>query len=383
MRSLTTRFFAALVLVSIAALVLGTWWVRRAVELEVGSQLIVEQTIENIDGQEVIRETRREIGPNGQVIDEQLRGPIDVGELNRRLLMALTVVVFGAAIVTALVARRVLTPIKDLRSAVDQMAAGRSEVRVAVRGNDELASLGRAFNAMADTVATQKQLRRELTNDIAHELRTPLTDLRCHLEALQDQVVPVTSETLDTLHAEVAHLQRLVDDLGELARAETRQLPLTPELVVVAEVVESLVKHAGPRAAGLGVRVQCGEIDPAATAWIDPGRFRQVVANLIDNALVHTPSGGGVVVTATTTGGHTRLAVRDTGPGIPPEHLPHIFDRFYRVDPSRSRSTGGVGLGLAIAKQFVDASGGSIQVDSEPGQGATFLVVLPSAPAAS
>jgi signal transduction histidine kinase len=107
------------------------------------------------------------------------------------------------------------------------------------------------------------------------------------------------------------------------------------------------------------------------------------VANLIDNALVHTPSGGDVVVTATTTDGHTRLAVRDTGPGIPPEHLPHIFDRFYRVDPSRSRSTGGVGLGLAIAKQFVEASGGTIRVDSEPGEGATFLVVLPAVPVTS
>lgn len=379
MRSLTTKFFIGLVLVSLAALALGTWWVQRTVAQQFGRQMVVEQTREVINGQVVERETRRELPGTGPVVSEEVRG-VDIALLNRRLLIAFSVVVIGAALVTALVARRVLGPVHALRLAVDQMAAGTATARVTVTGNDELTALGRAFNSMADALAQQEQLKRDLTNDIAHELRTPLTDLRCHIEALQDQVVDVTPETLATLHAEVSHLQRLVEDLGELARAEARQLRLNPEAVMVVGVVEQLVKQAAPRAASLGVVVAAGRMDPAATAWVDRGRLQQVLGNLLDNGLVHTPAGGTIDVDVQTVPDGVAVSVRDSGPGIPAEHLPHIFDRFYRVDASRSRTTGGVGLGLAIARQFVEASGGRISVDSPAGGGTVFTVTLPGQP---
>jgi two-component system sensor histidine kinase BaeS len=377
MRSLTTRFFVGLVLVSLAALALGTWWVQRTVAQQFGRQMVVEQTREVINGQVVERETRRELPGGGPVVSEEVRG-VDVALLNRRLLIAFSVVVIGAALVTALVARRVLGPVHALRLAVDQMAAGTSTARVTVTGNDELTALGRAFNSMADALAQQEQLKRDLTNDIAHELRTPLTDLRCHIEALQDQVVDVTPETLATLHAEVSHLQRLVEDLGELARAEARQLQLHPEAVVVADVVDHLVKHAAPRAGALGVSITTGTVDGHVRAWVDRGRLQQVIGNLLDNALVHTPAGGTIGIDVQAVADGVAVSVRDSGSGIPADHLPHIFDRFYRVDASRSRTTGGVGLGLAIARQFVEASGGHISVSSPATGGTVFTVVLPS-----
>lgn len=377
MRSLTTRFFAGLVLVSLAALALGTWWVQRTVAQQFGRRFIVEQTREVVNGEVVERQVRRELPGSGPVVTDEIRG-IDVDMLNRRLLIALSVVVLGAALVTALVARRVLGPIHALQRAVDQMASGSSTARVTVTGNDELAALGRAFNTMADALAQQEQLKRDLTNDIAHELRTPLTDLRCHIEALQDQVVQVTPDTLATLHAEVSHLQRLVEDLGELARAEARQLPLTPEGVVVADVVDHLVKQAAPRAAALGVHIGTGNVDRRACAWVDRGRLQQVLGNLIDNALVHTPQAGTIGIGVESRPDVVLVRVQDSGPGIPAEHLPHVFDRFYRVDASRSRTTGGVGLGLAIARQFVEASGGRITAESPQTGGTVFTVSVPA-----
>ena len=379
---LTTRLFVALTAVSLAALALGTWWVRRAVEAQFGPQFVVEQIVERVDGQEVVRETRREV-PSGAVVDERV-SPLahdQVAELNRRLLLALSVVVLGAGLVTALVARRVLGPVHALREAAEAMAAGRLDTRVPVIGSDELAALGHAFNSMAGALAEQERLKRDLTNDIAHELRTPLTDLRCHIEALQDEVVSVTPDTLGTLHAEVAHLQRLVEDLGDLARAESRQLQLAPEHVDAGALVRQLVRQAAPRAASLGVSLDAVLPESPVTVWADPARLQQVLSNLLDNALVHTPPGGRVAITVRADAAMATIDVADNGPGIPAEHLPHVFDRFYRADASRSRMTGGVGLGLAIARQMVEASGGTITVTSTPGTGTVFRVQWPLGPA--
>jgi two-component system sensor histidine kinase BaeS len=306
-----------------------------------------------------------------------------VAALNRRLLLALSVIVLGAGLVTVLVARRVLGPVHALRHAAEAMAAGKLDTRVAITGRDELAALGQAFNSMAGALSQQDRLKRDLTNDIAHELRTPLTDLRCHIEALQDAVVAVTPDTLSTLHAEVAHLQRLVEDLGDLARAEARQLQLTPEQVDAAALVQQLIRHATPRAASLGVTVEAIVPEHHVAVWADPGRLRQVLSNLLDNALVHTPPGGRVSISVHGGPPVVTIDVADTGPGIPAEHLPHVFDRFYRADPSRSRTTGGVGLGLAIARQMVEASGGTITAGSTPGAGTVFTIRWPSAFTAS
>jgi len=204
--------------------------------------------------------------------------------------------------------------------------------------------------------------------------------------------VPGTREALATLHAEVAHLQRLVEDLGDLARAESRQLQLHPEAVVVAATLHHLARHAAPRASSLGVTLTVDPPTDDVTVWADPARLQQVLSNLIDNALVHTPAGGRVTLSVGSTPGlKTRpptsaplsptvvvIEVADTGPGIAAEHLPHVFDRFYRADPSRSRATGGVGLGLAIARQMTEAAGGTISVRSVVGAGTTFAVAWPT-----
>lgn len=379
MRRLTTRLFVWVLIVALGALALGTWWVRRTVQQEFGSQVEVERTVERVNGEDVVREVRRERGADGAIVAETVQG-VDVDALTRRLLFALAVVVIGAALVTTIVARRVLGPLRALTDAAGALAAGQSSVRVPVSGQDEIAGVARAFNSMADALARQEQLKRDLTNDIAHELRTPLTDLRCHLEALQDDVVPLSGEAVSTLHAEVVHLQRLVEDLGELARAEARQLPLTPEVMAVGPAVEQLLRQSAARADALGVALS-GEVVPEGlTMWVDPARWRQIVGNLLDNALVHTPSGGRVDIRAHEAQGQVVVAVSDTGPGIAPDHVAHVFDRFYRVDPSRTRATGGVGLGLAIARQLTEASGGRIDVTSTTGQGTTFTVTLPGAP---
>lgn len=378
MRSLTTRVFVGLVAVAVLALALGAWLVRWTVERQFNTEIVVEQWVRVVDGKEIVEETRR--GVAGEPVTTPVGGAalVDVSGLTRRLVIAFAVVVIGAAIVTAVLARRVLGPIQALHAAAQRVSRG-DPGRVEIRGHDELASLGRAFNEMAEALAHQEQRKRDLTNDIAHELRTPLTDLRCHLEALQDGVVDITPETLATLHAEVTHLQSLVEDLGDLARAEARQLTLAPEVVDVGALLMQVHRQAVPRATALQIALDDVTAPAGIMAWVDPGRLRQVVTNLLDNALVHTPAGGRIHLGASAADGLVTITVSDTGAGIPPEHLPHVFDRFYRVDPSRSRTTGGVGLGLAIARQLVEASSGRIAVASEPARGTTFTVTLPEA----
>ncbi|MGE3345084.1 MAG: sensor histidine kinase [Vicinamibacterales bacterium] len=378
MRSLTSRVFVGLVAVAVLALALGAWLVRWTVDRQFNTEVVVEQWVRVVDGREIVEETRR--GVTGEPVTTPTGGAavVDVTGLTRRLVIAFAVVVVGAAIVAAVLARRVLGPIQALHAAAQRVSRG-DPGRVEIRGHDELASLGRAFNEMAEALARQEQRKRDLTNDIAHELRTPLTDLRCHLEALQDGVVDITPETLATLHAEVTHLQSLVEDLGDLARAEARQLTLAPEAVDVRALLVRVHRQAAPRATALQIALDDISAPAGVMAWVDPGRLRQVVTNLLDNALVHTPAGGRIHLGASAADRQVTITVRDTGAGIPPDHLPHVFDRFYRVDPSRSRTTGGVGLGLAIARQLVEASGGRITAASEPSRGTTFTVTLPDA----
>ena len=256
------------------------------------------------------------------------------------------------------------------------MSSGDRAVRVDVRGADELAALARAFNVMAEGLDREERRKRELTNDIAHELRTPVTNLRCHLEALQDGVAPFTAGTARALHADVVHLQRLVDDLGELAQVEARELRLEPERTDLSTVVEHLARELEPRLASAGLTLE-RRTEGRVQAWVDPERLRQVLRNLVENAVAHTPAGGRIEIELTADESSASIGVSDTGEGIAAQHLPRVFDRFYRADPARSRRTGGAGLGLAIARQIVVQSGGDIAVVSEPGRSTTFTVRVP------
>lgn len=273
------------------------------------------------------------------------------------------------------VARRILGPVTALTDAARRMQSGQLGVRVEARGGDELAELGRAFNGMAARLAETERLRKQMVGDIAHELRSPVTNLRCTLESIQDGLVAPDRASIDALHEETRLLERLINDLHELALAEAGQLDLRAEPVELRHVLRRAVSGA-TRNGDHAVHLHVPESLPAVVG--DSDRLEQVFRNLLSNAMTHTPAGGRIDVRAGEEGSVVRVDVADTGRGIDAAHLPHVFDRFYRADGSRSRVTGGAGLGLAIVRQLVTAHGGRVLAQSDgAGRGATFSVLLP------
>lgn len=296
----------------------------------------------------------------------------------RRATAVTTSAVFLAAVVvTALVGRRLVRPILDLTDAARRMEAGEHTARVPVRGDDEVAGLARAFNAMAASIENHDRQRKALMNDIAHELRTPLANVRSHLEAVEYGVLPLDDSLVRSLQEESALLERLVADLQDLAHADAGMLSIHPEERDLADLAAQAVSAHRAQAEASGVRIRLDASEPVVV-HADPGRVRQALGNLVANALTHTPSGGRVDVVVREDGDEAVVMVSDTGEGIAPEHLPHVFDRFYRADPSRSRATGGSGLGLAITRHLVEAHGGTVEAASTPGEGATFTLRLPA-----
>ncbi|HEY9328302.1 MAG TPA: ATP-binding protein [Streptomyces sp.] len=296
------------------------------------------------------------------------------------LAAAPTVAVAGgvalAAIIAALIlSRAVLRPVRALTAAARGLGGGDLEHRVPVSGRDEIAELGRAFNRMADFLQGAEERQRRMTGDIAHELRTPLANLRGYLEALQDGFVEPTPELLDSLHEEAMLQQRIVDDLQDLALAEAGVLTYYRAVADLRDVLDaSRTAHlAAAERAGVTLEVTASQ---PVRAEVDADRLRQVVGNLVGNALRATAPGGTVALELRQEERTAVIRVRDTGKGIPAEHLPHLFDRFWRADPARGRATGGSGLGLAIARQIVTDHGGTITVESTVGSGTTFVVSL-------
>lgn len=281
------------------------------------------------------------------------------------------VVLLVAAAVTVLAGRRLVRPILTLTTAARRMAAGDRGTRVPVRGNDEVTRLAHAFNAMAEAVGAGERQRRDLIGDVAHELRAPLANVRSGLEAAEDGVLPLDAALLRSLHEEAAVLERLVADLQDLALADAGELRVHPEDRDAADLARQAVTAHQARAEAAGITLRVDAPRPV-TVFADPARLRQALGNLVSNAVRHTPPGGLVEVTVRGDGGEVVLTVTDTGPGIAAEHLPHVFDRFYRAGPSR-----GSGLGLAITKHLVEAHGGTVEVTS--GAGSTFTVRLQSA----
>jgi signal transduction histidine kinase len=308
--------------------------------------------------------------------DPRGEGAPVVRAVDQRLLIAALLSAAVAVVLALAVSRRILAPVEAVTEAARRMAAGDREHRVAVTGRDEVGELAAAFNAMADAVGRSEAARRGLVADVAHELRTPLTNLRCHLEAVQDGLQSPDAATLASLHEETVLLARLVDDLQELSLAEAGQLALHPVELDVAAVVEAAVEAMRPAAEAKGVALRADV--PPCRAHADETRTAQVLRNLLSNAITHTAAGGSVTVSAAASTDVVAVEVADTGDGIPAEHLPHVFDRFHRVDPSRARATGGAGLGLAIVRQLVEAQGGTVSVRSEPGRGAAFRFTLPA-----
>jgi len=302
-----------------------------------------------------------------------------LNSLNRALLLVALTAGLIVVVLTLVLSRHILGPVEVLTAAARRMAKGDLTQRVEVQTRDELGVLAQAFNAMADGLARLEILRRNMVTDVAHELRTPLSNIRGYLEAFHDGVMEPKPEVLDSLYEEAMHLNRLVEDLQELSLAEAGQLRLDRQPLALTEVVRRAAEAARGRAMAKGITLQAELPPDLPLVEVDVHRMEQVLGNILSNALTHTPPGGEVSITAQAKGDVVELNVSDTGEGIPTEHLPYIFERFYRVDPSRSRSTGGTGLGLAIVKQLVEAHGGEIGVESTPGKGTRFTITLPVA----
>ena len=301
-------------------------------------------------------------------------------EVNRSLFWAGIGAAALGILLVWLLSRRTLAPLQSLGAVARRLGRGDLSQRADTTGPAEVRELAHSFNVMAEGLEEAERHRRNLTADIAHELRTPLSNIQGYLEAIRDGLVQPTPDTIDTIHAQAIHLSRLVEDLRLLAQVESGDLRLQLSRARIQELLPSSVEAVRPRAEAKGVALSL-EADPSLPSLeLDVTRIAQVVDNLLENAITHTPEGGRVTVTARAAGSFVEMEVADTGPGIAPEDLPRLFDRFYRADPSRSRSTGGSGLGLTIARRLVEAHGGAIEADSVPGEGSRFTIRLPVGP---
>jgi signal transduction histidine kinase len=293
------------------------------------------------------------------------------------LLVATGVAVLAAVVASVLVTRRIVDPLQRLAAASRRIADGHYAERVPSRSNDELGDLAQSFNQMADALEATERRRRELIGDVAHELRTPIATLEGYLEGLLDGVVEPGPPTWALLHDEAGRLRRLVDDLQELSRAEARQIPLTPRPTDPADIARAALDRLSPSFADKGLDLQVDMTPSLPHVRSDLDRAVQVLSNLLTNALRYTPAPGTVVVTVRPASGSVQFSVCDSGVGIAADDLTHVFERFYRVDKSRSRALGGSGIGLTIAKALVEGMGGRIWADSSgPGQGSTFTFTL-------
>ena len=288
--------------------------------------------------------------------------------------------VVGAAVAILLglfLTRQFTKPIRALKRGAARIAGGDLAYRVEVKSKDEFGELATSFNSMAATLDSSEQSRRRLFADIAHELRTPLSVIGGTVDAMLDGVYEPNPDNLTSIKEETEVLTRLVAELRDLTLAESGHLKLEVEPTNLAELVQRRVSQAEVIAQGKNISLKTDITERLPEIEADGRRVEQVVANLLDNALNHTPQGGTVTIAVSPGKDGILVSVSDTGEGIPPEHLPYIFERFYRVDDARSRKTGGAGLGLAIAKQMVELHGGRIWVESEAGKGSKFSFTLP------
>jgi histidine kinase len=299
---------------------------------------------------------------------------------NEALMYATLAAIIAALALSLLFSRGVVAPVLAMSHATQRIASGRYDEHVQVNGEDELAQLAIRFNQMAEKLNEVESMRRRLIGDVSHELRTPLTAIKGSMEGLMDGVLPATDETFQQIHAEADRLNRLVDDLQELSRVEAHAYKLDIRELDVRSLIKTVTKRLMPQAESKRITLDLDLPPPDLPPVLaDEDRAIQILTNLTGNALQYTPESGRVTISAKRVADEVELSVHDTGIGIPPEHLSHIFDRFYRVDKSRSRQAGGgSGIGLTIARALVEAQGGRIWAESAgEGQGSTFIFTLP------
>lgn len=294
------------------------------------------------------------------------------------LAVAIAAALIAAIAVSVFLAARVIRPLRELAAVAERYGGGSYAARMRVAGSDEVATLARAFNGMADALEGTERRRAELLADVQHELRTPVATIEAYVEGLADGVIEPGEEAWRVLGGEASRIGRLAEDLRDVSRAQERQLNLRTAPADLAPFVEAAVRTAAPRFAAkgvtLGARVEPGAIPVDA----DLDRLGEVLANLLDNALRHTPPGGSVEVAAARRRARAEIVVTDTGEGIAAADLPRIFERFYRADPARERGGAGSGIGLTITRAIVDAHGGTLRAESEGrGRGSRFAITLP------
>ena len=336
-------------------------WLNRGVRIEV-------------DGDEV-----------GQIIfnENRARGMVQAprndftSRVNRAIFLAALGATAVSLVIGVLLARSLIKPLQEITRATQAVAQGDLKQQVPVRSDDELGKLATSFNQMSADLAQSRDLRRQMTADIAHDLRTPLSLILGHAEALSDGVLPPTPETFDVIHDEARRLNRLVEDLRLLSLAEAGELSFAVRPVQPQSLLERTVVAHTPAAQQKQVELLLDAPADLPDVEVDPDRLAQVLDNLVSNALRYTPENGRIQLTAQQTPTGIQLRVQDSGPGMDAADLAHVFDRFYRGDKSRQRHDGGSGLGLAIARSIVESHNGRIWAESTPGDGATFIIELP------
>lgn len=300
--------------------------------------------------------------------------------VHNALVIAGVAAILAAGVVSWFVSQQITHPIRSLVALSQQIAGGSYRQRLRLDTHDEFAELVENFNRMAESLASTEAVRVQLIGDVSHELKTPLAGIKGYMEGLQDGVLPATPETFQLIHREADRLQRLVQDLQELSRTESGQVALDMRPHPPEAIVKPVVERMRPQFADKGI--DCAVLIPTDLPAVraDCDRSMQILTNLLGNALQYTASGGRVELVISSEHDAVRFSVHDTGIGLSSETLPHIFQRFYRVDKSRSRGSGGSGIGLTVAKHLVEAQGGRIGAESSGlGKGSRFWFTLPIA----
>lgn len=284
-----------------------------------------------------------------------------------------------ALLVGILLSRSLTRPIRELTRATHAVSKGDLTQQVPVRSRDELGELALAFNRMSSELARSVNARRQMTADIAHELRTPLSLILGHAEAVHDGVLPPSPENFEIIREEAGRLEHLIDDLRTLSLADAGELSISLQPTSPQRLLEEVVSLYQYQARRKNVTLDMKITPPLPELQLDPGRMTQVLTNILDNALRHTPEGGRITLAARPASAGVEISIRDTGSGLIAEDLDRIFDRFYRADAARHRGDGGSGLGLAIARSIVQAHGGKIRAETNPGEGLTITITIPVA----
>jgi histidine kinase len=298
--------------------------------------------------------------------------------LNGALILAFIVSIGAAGLVSLYISRRITKPIQQLVVACQRIANGHYDEQIPLRRNDELGDLIASFSQMANALAQTEHIRQQLIADVSHELKTPLASIKGYMEGLQDGIIPTTPTTFQQISREADRLERLVHDLQELSRAEAGQIPLEFHPVDLRALTWATSEWLQPQFNSKGVLLECQLPAEAVMIRGDYDRLRQVIINILGNALQYTPVDGRVCIQLQSLENHARIQITDTGAGLHPDDLERIFQRFYRVDKSRARASGGSGIGLTIARHIVWLHHGEIWAESPGlGKGSIFHIQLP------